>query len=140
MDSQWSLRSRIEVTVATGTTGNLNGDIIDMASNGGFESLLVVAGASVTSTAQHLKLQVGTASDSLSDATGDIQHTVQGLYLDVYRPILRFARGVFTASGASSPGRAIVSIAYGARSQPTTQPAGTTGIRLYSPGTGTATG
>lgn len=139
-DKEWSRRSEIVGQAASGATTILKTPVIDMVAA---ESVLFMSGATVTSTAQWLKMRMSTASASggMSDATGRVDHTTTGLlFLDVYRPIKRFVQGVFTASGASSPARFIVGMKYGLRSQPATQPAGTTGLRLYSPGSGTATG
>ena len=122
---------------ATGATTALNGAIVDMD---GFENVLFIAGATVTSTAQWLKMQMGTATDAMSDATGQVDHTQATLYLDVHRPIKRFVRGVFTASGASSPYRSLITVQYGARVKPTTNATTVALDTLYSPASGTATG
>ena len=139
-DKGWSRRSEIYGQAASGTTSVLKTPVIDML---GAEGILFMAGATVTSTAQSLRFRMSTASASggMSEATGDTSHTATGvLYLDVHRPSKRFVQGLFTASGASSPARFVTAIKYGLRSEPSTQPAGTTGKRLYSPGSGTATG
>lgn len=128
----------INAYAASGATTPLNTSVLDMD---GYEGVLFIAAATVTSTAQHLKMQMGTASGSLSDATGRVEHSVVGLYLDVFRPTKRFVQGSFTASGASSPGRAITAIRYGARNQPATMSTAlVAGLALSSPGSGTATG
>ena len=137
---EMSRRTLITSVVASGTTSPLETPSLDML---GFESVLFIGISSVTSTAQHLKMKMSTASATagMSDATGRVEQSVTGcLYYDAYRPTKRFVQGALTASGASAPARGIVAIQYGARSSPTTQPAGTTGIRVYSPGSGTATG
>ena len=133
-----SRMSAIYATGATGATTVLNGTIVDMD---GFNSVLFIAFATATSTAQHLHMEMGTDTATMEDATGTaVVHALDTLYLDVYRPAKRYVRGVFTASGASSVYRSLVTIQYNAIVQPTTTPASTTGKRVYSPGSGTATG
>lgn len=138
-----SRQVRINVYPASGTTGVQETTVLDMAD---FENVLFIAAATVTSTAQQLTMNMGTASTTgagnFSEAIGDSSHvSTGGLYLDVHRPTKRFVQGRFTSSGASSPARAVMAIRYGARSVPTTQDAsGATGTQLYSPGSGTATG
>lgn len=143
-DKEWSRRGSISAVGTTGTSVALSGDIIDMASNGGFESVLFIghqsASANATATGSYLCMQMGTASGSLSDATGDVRGTKTTLYYDVHKPTQRFVRGVFRAASATIAFRSLVTIPYGARSQPTSHPASSTGARFYSPGSGTATG
>lgn len=143
-DQFWNERSQISGVGTTGTSASLQGDIIDMASNGGFESVMFIgqlsASANATATGTYLKVSVGTASDSLTDSTGDVRGTKKTLYLDVYRPKHRFVRGTLMQGSATIAYETLHTIAYGARRTPTTQPASTTGIALQSPGTGTATG
>lgn len=139
-DKEWSRRSEIYGQASSGTTSPLKTPVIDMS---GAESVLFIAGATVTSTANVLKFRMSTASASgtMSESTGHVDHTATGaLFLDVHKPIKQFVQGLFTASGASSPARFIVGIKYGLRNEPSTQPTGTVGSRLYSPGSGTATG
>lgn len=132
----------INGVASSGTTSPLNTSVLDMD---GFEGVLFMAFATATSTAQHLKVMMGTASatNTHSDATGRVEHSVFGLYLDVFRPIKRYVQGSFTASGASSPARSVVAIRYGTRSGPTSNASGdisTGSLALASPGSGTATG
>lgn len=126
----------------TGTGSALNGNIVDMASNGGFESVLFIGHQAASGSASNLglKMQVGSASGSLSDATGDVPGTLTTLYLDVHKPAHRFVRGVMAAGSATVSYRTLTTIPYGARTLPTSHPASTTGARMYSPGSGTATG
>jgi hypothetical protein len=84
-------------------------------------------------------MEMGTATDAMSDATGDVLLSQTGLYLDVYRPAKRYVRGV-SISTASGKSRVLTTIQYNPRVTPTTHNASTTGLRLYSPGSGTATG
>lgn len=141
-----SERVSLSAVGTTGTSAALNGDIIDFASNGGWESALGIGHQSAslangTATAGPLlKFQMGTASDSLSDATGEVMGTKTNLYLDVYRPIKRFGRFVFQAGTATCAFRSLQTVVYGPRKAPTTHPASSTGARLSSPGSGTATG
>jgi len=139
-DKEWSRRGSLSGVGTTGTSVVLNGDIIDMASNGGFESVRFIGHQSASQADAALVMQQGTASGSLSDATGDVPGTLTTLYLDVYRPTMRFVRGAFRPGSATCAFRSLITEAYGARSQPTSHPASTTGLRVYSPGTGTATG
>jgi len=127
----------ITADFSTGTTVAQNGTIVD---TDGFERVIGIGVATVTSTAQWLKWQQGTATAAVSDTTGRVDNTVGCMYLDIDRPTMRYGRFVLTSSGASSPIRGVVTIRYRARNQPTTNDAGTTGLRLNSPGTGTATG
>ena len=139
-DKELSRRGSFSGVGTTGTSAALNGDIIDMASNGGFESILFIGHQSVSQADAALVMQQGTASGSLSDATGDVPGLLTTLYLDAYRPTQRFVRGVFRPGSATCAFRSLITIPYGARSLPTTHPASSTGLRVYSPGTGTATG
>lgn len=145
-ERQLSRRSQISAVGTTGTSAALNGDIIDMASGGGFESVAFIgyqsasATVAASTTGPRLVVQVGTASGSLSDATGQVVGNKTALYYDLDRPKYRFVRGIFRSGSATCAYRSLVTIAYGARSQPTTQPASTTGGVFYSQGTGTATG
>lgn len=140
-DVEWSRKAFITGQAASGGAGNVaKTRVIDMA---GFESVMFLAVASATNASNRLAFRSGTASASggLSDATGDVEHVTTGaMYLDVFRPTKRYVQGRYSASGATSPHVGIIGIAYGARSVPTTQPAETTGTRLYSPGSGTASG
>lgn len=139
-DKEWSKRGSISAVGTTGTSAALSGDIIDMASNGGFESVLFIAHQSASQADAQLICQTGTASDALSDTTGNVLGTKATLYLDVYRPNKRFVRGILEAGSATIAFESLVTIPYGARSLPTTQPASTTGQSVYSPGSGTASG
>lgn len=129
------------IYASSGTTSPLNSTVIDMD---GFEGLLALAAATVTSTAQHLKVQVGTASGSLSDTTGRVEHNIVGtLAMDVFRPVARYVKVSFTASGGSAPARSLAVIRYGPRSAPvsfSSADVSTGSLTLGSPGTGTATG
>lgn len=128
------------------TTGDLTGPTIDLASNaagGGYfaEGMLGIVVGGATNTTSVLKYQAGTASDAFSDTTGDQPLTLQTLYFDVHRPIKRFGRFVLTAGGGTGGGgRSLVTIPYGLREMPPTYDASATGVRVYSPGSGTATG
>lgn len=122
----------------TGTSIDLNGDIIDLASNGGFESILAVGYQSVSQDDSLVKFQSGTASGSLADTTGQA-HGKTTLYLDLYRPRHRFVRAVFEAGSATVAFRSLHTFAYGARVQPTTQPVSTTGTYVQTPAVGSAT-
>ena len=139
-DKELSRRGLIQGAASSGITGLVKTPVFDMS---GFESIMFMAVASATNSSNRLAMRMSTASASggMTDATGQVSHTVTGvLVLDVYRPTKRFVQGRYTASGATSPAVGIVGVAYGARSEPTTQPAATLVTRLYSPGSGTASG
>jgi len=134
------------MVIGTGasTTGDLTGPIVDLASagaGGGYfaEGVLLVAVAGTTNATSLLKSQTGTASDAMSDTTGDQPRSLLTTYLDHYRPTKRFFRGVLTAGGTTG-WRSLLTIPYGSREQPMTYDASATGIRVVSPGSGTATG
>ena len=121
----------------TGTSADLNGEIIDLAD---FEGILAIAHLSATNASVHLKIQTGTASGAMSDTTGEVPGTLTTLYLDQYRPGKRYARAVLKGATTTGSFRSLVTIPYGARSLPTTNDASTTGLITYTPGSGTATG
>jgi hypothetical protein len=125
---------------ASGATTPMQTTVLDMD---GYEGVLFIAASTATSTAQHLCFEMGTGSATavLSEATGRVEHSVFGLYLDVYRPQKRYVMGKFTSSGATGPSRALVALRYGARNKPTTMSSALmAGLALSSPGSGTATG
>ena len=139
-DKEWSRRSMIYGQAASGAAGNVKTPVIDMAL---FESVVFMAIASATNSSNHLGFRMSTASASggMSDATGETSGISTGVHvLDVYRPTKRYVQGRYSASGATSPAVGLIGVAYGARVMPTTQPTGTNVKRLYSPGSGTATG
>lgn len=122
----------------TGTSADLNGDIIDMASNGGWESIMAVGFQSASQEDSLVKFQSGTASGSLADTTGEAAGKTT-LYLDQFRPRHRFVRAVFEAGSATIAFRSLHTFVYGARVQPTTQPASTTGGYVQTAAVGSAT-
>lgn len=139
-DKEISRQAYITGVASSGITGNVKTPVFDMA---GFESIAFMAVASATNSSNRLAFRMSTASASggMTDATGQVSHTATGvLVLDVYRPTKRYIQGRYSASGATSPAVGLIGIAYGARSLPTTQPAETVVTRLYSPGSGTASG
>ena len=139
-DKEWSRRGLWQGVASSGITGLVKTPVFDMK---GFESILFGAIASATNASNRLAFRMSTASASggMTDATGQVAHTVTGmLILDVFRPIKQFVQGRYTASGATSPAVAVFGVQYGARAMPTTQPSGTLVTRLYSPGSGTASG
>ena len=139
-DNQWSRRALFNAYIATGATTPLETTVLDM---NGFENLLLVGIATVTSTGNRIQVLGGTATatgaGNFSQFVGETSALTTALALDVYRPVKRFAQGQLSATAASSPIRALVAIRYGGRAQPTTQDAGITLNRLYSPVSGTAT-
>ena len=129
-------------STATNATGRLTGTIVDLASQGGpYESVLFIADYAATNagTDSYLSAQFGTASDAFSDVTGEVRISLNTLYLDIQKVPKRFARGVLIST-VSGETKALITIPYNPRSEPSTQPAGTTGLRVYSPVSGTATG
>jgi hypothetical protein len=140
MDQNWYERSMISAVGTTGTSAALNGDIIDLASNGGWNSLMGIAQLSASAADAQLIFQCGSASDSLSDTTGNVLGTKTTLCLDVLRPVHRFGRFVLEAGSATVAYETLATIVYNARKLPSSQPASTTGLSLSSPGTGTASG
>lgn len=139
-EKELSRRTLIQGVAASGITGNVKTPVFDM---NGFESIMFAAVASATNASNHLAMRMSTASASggMSDATGHVAHTTTGcLVLDVYRPTKRFVQGRYSASGATGAAVCLIGIQYGARSMPTTQPTPTVVTRLYSPGSGTASG
>jgi hypothetical protein len=140
-DKEWSRHSLINAYTQLGTTSPVETSVLDM---NGFESVLFVVAATVTSTGNQLVVKGGTATATgagFSEVFSPVgaSHVVDTLYADVYRPTKRFIQGSFESSAASSPTVSITAIRYGGRSLPTTQEAETTGVRMYSPGSGTAT-
>ena len=121
----------------TGTSGAINSDVFDMT---GFEAITILGFTAATNASAWLKLQMGTASGSLSDATGDVPATKKTLYLEVNRPTQQFMKATFKGATTTGAYRTMMVLLHGARNRPVTQPASTTGLRVYSPGTGTATG
>ena len=121
------------------STGTLQTTIYDM---NGFEGIMMISGRATTDadTSSKLFWQVGTASGSLSDTTGMVNITKTGLYFDLVRPIARYVQGNFKTTVSGADEQQIVVLRYGARSVPVTQPASTTGLVVYGPGTGTASG
>ena len=140
MGFELSRNSKITFNAASvsNATGRIDGDILDMASEGGFESVMFLAFATATNAGLDsvLGMRVGTASDAMSDATGVVRVSKTGLYLDVNQPRKRFVQGQFRCT-VSGDNRAIISIQYNPRSQPSSHPASTTGARTYSPDSGT---
>lgn len=121
----------------TGTSANLNGDVLDLLNA---ESVLGIGITAATNASSWLKWQEGTASGTVTDTTGYVAGTKTTLYLEVARPKLRYGRFVFKAASTTGAYRTLTTIKHSLKVLPATQPASTTGTRLYSPNTGTATG
>ncbi len=121
------------------STGTLQTTVFDMT---GFESLVLLSGRATTDadTSSRLFFQTGSASDALSDTTGMVNILKTGLYFEHFRPRKRFVQGNFKTTASGADIQQIWAIKFGARNQPTTQPASTTGLIVYSPGSGTASG
>jgi len=140
MADRLSERSIIAGAASSGVTGNVKTPVYDMSQG---NSILFIAVASASNSSNRLAMRMGTASASagLSDATGQIAHTVSGvLVYDAYKPTKRFVQGRYSASGATGAAVAIVGIQYGLRQTPSTHPAATLVGRFYSAGSGTASG
>lgn len=123
----------------TNSTGTLQTTVYDMT---GWESITLLSGRATTDadTSSKLFFQTGTASDSLSDVTGQQAISKTGLYLEMVRPLKRFVQGNFKTTASGADVQQIWAILSGGKNLPSTQPASTTGKVLYSPGSGTASG
>ncbi len=119
-----------------GTTGATaaSGAIVDMS---GYESVLFLGHVETTQAQAHLSFEMGTATDAMEEATGDAPGVAPSLYLDVFRPARRFVRGVCGAS-AGGQNLEVITILYGARSQPTSNSTLVNGTILQSPASGAA--
>ena len=117
----------------TGTSAAITTPVVDMS---GFENVMFVGILSATNASCTLKMQMGTASGSLTSTTGSVAGTVKNLYLDVNRPTQRYVAGVLKGTTTTGAYRTLLAIPYGARSKPTSNDASATGIRSYSPATG----
>lgn len=140
MADLFSERGTIAGVAASGAAGNVKTPVFDMLN---YEGISFLAVASATNSSNRLAFRMSTASASggMSDATGQVAHTVSGaLVLDVHRPTKRYVQGRYSASGATGAAVAVIGVQWGARSLPATQPAATLVTSLYSPGSGTASG
>lgn len=140
MPGRFSEDYLINGVASSGITGNVKTPVFDMNE---YEAIAFMAVASATNSSNRLGFRMSTASASggMSDATGQVAHTTTGvLVLDVYRPTKRYVQGRYSASGATSPAVAIFGIQYDARSVPVTQSTAVGVTRLFSPGSGTASG
>lgn len=136
MADQWMREGVIaDWTIATGASA-ASGAIVDTL---GYESVLFLGTVETTAATDHLSFEMGTATDAMSEATGDASGIAPNLYLEVYRPAKRYVRAVLSAS-AGAKNVQVVTILKGARVQPTTHATTVNGQFLYSPGSGTATG
>lgn len=126
---------------ASNTTTVLQTTVFDMT---GYEGIMLLAAgptATLAAATNGLYFTVGTASDSLSQTTGIVAPSKSALYMECIRPIGRFIQGNFLVSASGIDViNTLWAIRYGAKNQPTTQPASTTGEVVYSPVTGTASG
>ncbi len=133
---EFSLNHLITVNAgASGTTTPMVGDVLDMT---GWDGVIYLAFKNTTDAAAALWNKQGTASGSLTDTSGLVTFTKKLVYLDVWRPTMQFVQGSYLASTSGDP-KVLISIQYGGKILPTTQPASTTGLREYSPATSTAT-
>ena len=126
-------------TGTTGTSGNLKGQVIDTKD---IEGVIILGFTPTTNASTWIKIRMATdsATGNMSDATGEVLATLRTLYLDVHRPAKRFVQGVFKGATTTGSYRTLTTITYGHRNLPTTYDASATGLRVYSPGSGTATG
>src|SRR3990167_7012643 len=108
----------------TNSTGTLQTTVYDMT---GWETIVLLAGRQTTDadTSSKLFFQTGTASDSLSDVTGQQRIALTNIYLEMFRPLKRFVQGNFktTASGVDTQDLKV--LLAGAKNLPATQPAST---------------
>ena len=123
----------------TNSTATLQSTVFDMT---GFESIVLLSGRQTTDadTSSKLFFQTGTASDSLSDVTGQQRIALTNIFLEMVRPQKRFVQGNFKTTASGIDTQFLEVLLVGAKNLPATQPASTTGTILYSPGSGTATG
>lgn len=123
----------------TNSTGTLQTSVFDMTN---WESITLLSGRATTDadTSSKLFFQTGTASNSLSDVTGQVAISKTGLYLEMVRPKKQFVQGNFKTTASGADIQQVWAILSGARELPSTQPASTTGLVVYSPGSGTASG
>ena len=139
--NELSRMSNITQTGTTATSAALSGNIVDMSN---YESVMFIGTAAASNASAWVKMQMGTATDAMSDATGEAFEgagSKTNMYLDVQRPTKRYVRGVFKGASTTVLYRTMQTIQYNAKVQPTTHSdTSTTGTRLYSPGSGTATG
>lgn len=136
MPDQWMREGVIaDWTIATGATA-ASGAIVDSL---GYESVLLLGQLETTNANHQLVLRTGTATDAMSETTGEASGIGPNLYLEVHRPSKRYVQGqVFASAGAINC--QVVTILKGARVQPTTHATTVNGKFLYSPVSGTATG
>lgn len=123
----------------TNSTGTLQTTVYDMT---GFESITLLSGRQTTDadTSSKLFFQTGTASDSLSDVTGQQSIALTNIFLEMVRPQKRFVQGNFKTTASGVDTQFLIALLSGKKNLPATQPASTTGKILYSPGSGTASG
>ena len=141
MGFELSRNTRITFNAASASnaTGRIDGDIVDMD---GWESVMFLAFATATNagTDSVLGMRTGTATNAMSDATGVQRFSRTGLYLDVKRPGKQFVQGQMRCT-VSGDNRGLITIQYNpktATGSPTSaQPTSTTGLRTYTPDTGT---
>ena len=121
----------------TNSTGTLQSTVFDMT---GFESIVLLSGRQTTDadTSSKLFFQTGTASDALSDVTGQQRIALTNIFLEMHRPLKRFVQGNFKTTVSGVDTQDLKVLLWGARNLAATQPASTTGLILYSPGSGTA--
>lgn len=125
---------------STNTAADLKTPVMDMLN---YESVLFIGAKSVTNASAYMYMRMSTASASagMTHATGDQPLSRTTIFLDVQRPIKRYVQGVLKAATTTGSFAIIQAIKYNAKVQPTTHSnVSTTGSRLYSPGSGTATG
>jgi hypothetical protein len=131
------------ITIAAGAAGSsdVNSSVIDFA---GYEGALIIVslGPIVTGAATSVKVQGGATSSPTTDILGtsqtitdDMDNTV--VYIDIRRPLLRYARIVFGRATQNST-VAAVAVLYGSRNSPVTQASGVVGEVHVSPAAGTA--
>lgn len=134
-----SRSAQVSIVGSTNTAADLVGDVIDMLN---FESVMFVGHKSASNSSSWLFMECGTASatSTFSQTTGDVPLTKTTIYMDVQRPIKRYVRGVLKGATTTGKYAMLETIVYNSKDRPVTQPASTTGARVYSAGSGTATG
>ena len=138
MGFEWSRESQFIGGVAgtTGAAATVSGPDIDMLNFTGAYAALYVE---VTSTGSRLWAMTGSATNAYSDTTGMVEMSQPFGYLDIKRPIKRYVKFRANTTGAAA-NAVLMCWAYNSRTKPTSNTTAVVGTRLYSPGSGTASG
>lgn len=142
--SHTSIYSSVTPTAGAAGTSAISGSVIDTANAEGVV-LLVRMGAIVSGAVTSIKAQHGDASN-LSDAA-DIAGTNQTIAdtdddkifaIEIKKPVKRYVRLYVSRATQNATVASAVALVYGLRSNPLTQPTGTSVEVFGSPASGTA--